>query len=238
VTREDGAEYHTLIRDLPANERPRERLRDSGAERLSNAELLAIILRTGMASENVIELSNRLLSQWGGLAGLHHASFAELCNTKGVGEAKAAQLKAALEIGRRLLFAEGDIRYQINDPSAVYRLFTAEMRLLKQEELRVILLSNKNHVIASPVVYRGTVQSSNVRPAEVFREAVRQTAPRIIIMHNHPSGDPTPSAEDVRTTRELVDAGRLLDIEVLDHVVIGDGRWKSLRQEGLGFGGK
>ena len=230
----DRPEYRLTLRELPSEERPRERLRQRGAEYLSAAELLAILLRTGTTEENVLELAGRLLARWGGLVGLHRASFAELCAVKGVGEAKAAQLKAGLELGRRLLAASPEERPAVRTPQDVADLLLPEMRFLDQEHLRVVLLSTKNQVLAVPTVYKGNVRAAQVRPSEVFREAVRENAPSVIIVHNHPSGDPTPSPEDVAVTRELVQAGRLLDIEVLDHVVLGNGRYASLRERGLG----
>jgi DNA repair protein RadC len=230
-----SVEYHTLIRDLPAAERPRERLRDFGAESLSNAELLAIILRTGAASESVLALSSRLLSGYGGLPGLARASFAELCGEHGLGEAKAAQLKAALELGKRLASTHPEERAVVRTPQDVFNLLKAEMGFLEQEHLRVVLLNTKNQVLGMPEVYRGSVSAAMVRSSELLREAVRQNCPAVIVVHNHPSGDPTPSPDDIAMTRKLVEAGKLLDIDVLDHIVIGEGRFVSMKERRLGF---
>ncbi len=230
--------YHLVIRDLPANERPRERLRDHGATYLSNAELIAILLRTGTASENVIHLATRLLSQFDGLEGLARASFQELANQYGMGEAKTAQLQASLELGRRLLASSGEVRPYINSPQDVANLLMAEMAFLEQEHFRVILLNTKNQVMAVKELYKGNVNTAVLRGAEVFQEAVRSNCPAIVLVHNHPSGDPTPSPEDAKSTRQLVEAGRLLDIEVLDHIVIGRApfpAFASLKERGLGF---
>ena len=230
--------YHLLIRDLPTGERPRERLRDHGATYLSNAELIAILLRTGTHAENVIDLATRLLSQYGGLDGLARASFSELTHLHGMGDAKAAQLKAALELGRRLLATTGEARITIHSPQDVANLLMAEMAFLDQEHFRVLLLNTKNQVLSISEVYKGNVSSAVVRAAEVFQEAVRSNCPAVILAHNHPSGDPTPSPEDVQVTRQLVEAGKLLDIDVLDHVIIGQaasGGFVSLKERGLGF---
>jgi DNA repair protein RadC len=228
-------EYRPTIRELPSEERPRERLRAYGEGALSTAELLAIILRVGITGENVLDVATRLLSQHGGLVGLARLNFDELCATRGLGEAKAAQLRAALELGRRLAVATPEDRPVIREARDVARLLQPEMALLDQEQLRILVLNTKNQVIAAPTISSGTVNQSQVRPAEVFRPAIRANATAIIVVHNHPSGDPTPSRDDVRVTADLVEAGRLLDIEVLDHIVIGQGRHASLKERGEGF---
>lgn len=239
---EEGAQrpvYRLLIRDLPSAERPRERLRAYGASHLSNAELIAILLRTGTPSESVLDLSIRLLSQFGGLEGLVRASLNEMAGVHGVGEAKAAQLKSALELGRRLLVTSNETRMAIRSPQDVANLLMAEMAFLDQEHFRVLLLNIKNQVMDSKEVYVGNVSTAVIRASEVFQEAVRSNYPSIIVAHNHPSGDPAPSPEDVNVTEQLVEAGKLLDIAVLDHVVIGhnsDAGFLSMKERGLGFG--
>jgi len=160
---------------------------------------------------------------------------AELCAERGVGEAKAAQLKAALELGKRLVSTQPEERAVVRSPQDVANLLMADMGLLDQEQLRVVLLNTKNQVISVPEVYRGSVSTSLIRVSEVFREAVRENCPAIIVVHNHPSGDPTPSQEDVQVTEQMVNAGRLLDIEVLDHLIIGQQRYVSLKEQGLGL---
>jgi len=224
-----------MIRDFPADERPRERLKNYGAAALSNAELLAILLRVGSPGENVVVLGMRLLTEFGGLPGLAKTGFSELTEINGMGLAKTAQLKAALELGRRLLLASPDARPQITSPADVASLLMLEMGCLEQENLRTLLLDTKNRVLDSPTIYVGNVNSSIIRVAEVFREAVKQNATALILAHNHPSGDPTPSPEDVQVTRSVVEAGALLGIEVLDHLVIGHQRFVSLKERGLGF---
>lgn len=233
--------WRPTIKDLPRDARPRERLRDQGAGALSNAELLAIILRTGVggadpaSKENVIELAQRLLARFRGLSGLYRASFADLCGEHGLGPAKAAQLKAALELGRRLVAEQPEERVAVRSPADVANLLQLEMAMLPQEVLKVVLLDTKNRVLGIRQIYQGSVNTSQVRIAEVFRDAVNQNAPAIVVVHNHPSGDPTPSPEDVRVTEALIEAGRLLDIDVLDHLVIGQQRYVSLRERGLAF---
>ena len=229
-------EYHPRIKELPSGERPRERLRESGAASLSNSELLAIILRTGTPTENVLGLASRILTRFGGLVGLARASFGELCAEHGIGEAKAAQLKAALELGIRLASAQPEQRAVIRSPQDVANLLMVEMGFLDQEHLRVVLLNTKNQVVGVPEVYKGSVNTSLIRTSELFREAVRENCPAIIVVHNHPSGDPTPSPEDIEVTKHMVAAGKALDIEVLDHIIVCQQRFTSLKEKGLGFG--
>ena len=228
--------YRPLIRDLPQGERPRERLKHYGSRYLSNTELIAILLRTGLQGENVLSMASRLLSTFNGLSGLGSSSFAQLCAQKGLSEAKACQLLAALELGRRFASLAPEERVVIQSPQDVANLVAAEMGSFEQEHLRVLLLNTKNEVVSLQEIYIGNVNSSVARPAEIFRPAVRDNAPSVIVVHNHPSGDPTPSPEDVAITKDLVQAGNLLSIDLLDHVVIGSGgRFVSLNQKGLGF---
>ncbi|MGQ9683701.1 MAG: RadC family protein [Anaerolineae bacterium] len=229
------AKYTPTIKELPAGERPRERLQQYGPGALSSAELLAIVLRTGVGGQSVLAMASTLLARRGGLPGLARASIQELCEEKGLGTAKACQIKAALELGRRMLIASPDDRPQVHSPTDAANLVLLEMAFLAQEHLRVILLDTKNAVIAMPTVYVGNVNKALVRTAEVFREAIRQNAPQLIVLHNHPSGDPTPSPEDVHLTEHLVAAGKTLDIDVLDHLVIGNQRYVSLKERRLGF---
>jgi len=225
-----------MIRDLPAGERPRERLAHAGEGALSTTELLAIILRTGVGGESVLDMARRLLARYGGLPGLARASFAELQAEKGLGRAKTAQLKAALELGRRMLLASpAEDRFVVRSPADVAQLLMAEMAHLEQEHFRVLYLDTRNRLLDIETVYVGSLNASHIRVGEVFRDAVKRNCAAIIVAHNHPSGDPTPSPEDVEVTRQLVAAGNLLDIEVLDHLIIGQQRFVSLRERGLGF---
>jgi DNA repair protein RadC len=200
-------DYHATVRELPSNERPRERLEHFGPQALSLAELLAIILRTGIRGDNALELANKLLAKYGGLPGLVRADFRELCAERGMGEAKSAQVKAALEIGRRLALVQVDTRYKISTPADAANLVMLEMAYLDTEQMRVLL-----------------------RAAEVFRPAILRNCPGLILCHNHPSGDPTPSPEDIKATKQLVAAGRILDIELVDHIIIGHQRFVSLKE--------
>jgi DNA repair protein RadC len=235
MTNESNPRYHLTIHDLPEGERPRERLKYYGAGALSTAELLAILLRVGTQGENVVTLSTRMLIEFKGLHGLDKANFNELAQIKGIGMAKTAQLKAAMELGRRLLIASPEARPQITSPTDAANLLMPEMARLEQEHLRVLLLDTKNRVLDSPTIYIGNVNASIIRPAEVFREAIKVNATALVVAHNHPSGDPTPSPEDVQVTRTLVEAGKMLGIELLDHIIIGQQKFVSLKERGLGF---
>ncbi len=223
------------IMDLHESDRPRERLATLGPQALSNAELIAILLRVGVKGESAVTLGQRLLNKFGGLNGLHRAPFKELMDQHGLGEAKACQIKAAIELGRRLTLESPEERPAINSPADAAALVQYEMSALEQEHLRVILLDRRNRVMETVEVYKGSVSSSQIRIGEVFKEAVRKNASALVVTHNHPSGDPTPSPDDVAVTRAIVQAGKLLDVEVLDHLVIGQGKWISLKERGLGF---
>ena len=227
--------YQARIRDMPTSDRPRERLRDSGPGALSNQELLAILLRTGGRQENAVAMASRLLSRFDGLVGLARAGFAQLCAERGLGEAKAAQVQAALELGRRLVATQPTERPVIRYPEDVSNLLQGEMGLLEQEQMRVLLLNTRNQVLATAEVYRGSVHTAVVRIGELFREAIRQNAPAVILVHNHPSGDPTPSSEDIAMTKQAIEAGALLDVDVLDHVILAHGRFESLKTQKLAF---
>ncbi len=226
MSENEHVEYRPMIRDLPTGERPRERLLHYGAGALSTSELLAIILRVGTGGENVVRVAEKLLARHDGLPGLAQATIQELCQDRGVGEAKAIQVKAALELGRRLLVAAPHERPQIRQPADAANLLMAEMSLLSQEHLRTVLLDTRNRV---------SLNAASVRVGEVFREAIRATSAAMIVVHNHPSGDPTPSPEDVQVTRQMVEAGSLLNIDVLDHLIIGRQRFVSMKERGLGF---
>jgi DNA repair protein RadC len=226
---------HYLIRDLPVDDRPRERLAALGPQALAEAELVSILLRTGTRGLSALQLAQALLLDCGGLAGLLTIPFHELCAKRGLGPAKAAQIQAAVELGRRFSIARPGDRPSIQSPEDAAAIVQYEMSMAEQETMRVILLDTRNRLIRNPMIYQGSLNASVVRVAELFREAVRANAAALIVAHNHPSGDPTPSPEDVAMTRTLVEAGRILDIEVLDHLVIGKGRWISLKAQGLGF---
>jgi DNA repair protein RadC len=224
------------IRELPEHERPRSRIQHAGSTALNDAELLAIILRNGgIEGVNAIELAQQLLIDYRGWPGLQRASFEDLAGQRGIGQAKAAQIKASLEIGRRLLLGSYDERFQIRSPSDAAQLMLIEMAQLDQEHLRTICLDTKNRVQKVQTVYVGSLNTSMIRIGELYKEAIRLNSAAIILVHNHPSGDPTPSPEDVHVTRQAIDAGKLLDIDLLDHLVIGHGRFTSMRERQLGF---
>jgi len=209
------------IKDLQESQRPRERLAKQGAEVLNDAELIAILLRVGMKGASAVQIGQRLLFDFGGLDGLHRASFPELCKVEGIGPAKAAQLKAAIEVGRRIATIKPQERRLISSPQDVADQVQYKMAVLEQEELWVLLLDTRNHHIRTVQLYRGSLNASTVRPAEIFKHGIRNNAASLIIVHNHPSGDPSPSPEDVNLTRMLIEAGKMLELPVLDHVVVG-----------------
>jgi DNA repair protein RadC len=197
---------------------------------------MGILLRVGVSGENAVQVGQRLLNTFGGISGLHRADFDEVCNQRGIGQAKAAQIKAALELGHRLSIESPEDRKAIHSPQDAADLVKYEMSVLEQEELWVMLLDTRNRVLRIDTIYRGSLNSSQVRVGELFKNAIRRAAAAIIVVHNHPSGDPTPSPDDVAVTRAIVQAGKLLDIEVLDHLIIGSGQYVSLKERGLGFG--
>lgn len=222
----------TTIKNLPKLERPRERLNRLGPGALSVSELIAIILRLGTSGVSALELANRLLVRFGNLKTLAQASIEELSSIEGMGETKAVSLKAAFELGRRLCVFTEDIRPVIKKPEDVYTLLGDQMRLLTQEMFKVLVLNTKNEVMRVETVTIGTLNASIIHPRELFRPAIRAGANTVVLIHNHPSGDPEPSKEDILITKKLIDAGHVVDIEVEDHVIIGDGRFVSMRERG------
>jgi DNA repair protein RadC len=228
-------DYRPLIRDMPADERPRERLRMRGAESLTNAELIAILLRTGITGENAVRVAERVISNMGGMRGLGRVSYGELASEKGLGGAKACQVLAAIELGKRVVHADPEPRRIIKIPEDVHAMLFGEMALLEQEHLKVILLTTRNEVICVKEVYKGNIGSIVVRVGDVFRDAIREGCPSIIAVHNHPSGDPAPSAEDAHLTARIVEAGKILGVEVVDHIVIARRGFASMRDRKMGF---
>lgn len=223
------------ITDMEEAERPRERLARYGAAHLSNPELLAILLRVGVEGENAVHMADRILNDNHGLIGLYRTSYLELCDQHGIGPAKAAQLLAAIELGKRIARADKDIQRTIHGPQDVYDELVYDMLALDQEELRVLIMDTRNHILEIETIYKGSVNSSQVRIAEVFKGAIRKNATSIIIVHNHPSGDPSPSPEDIALTRAIIQAGKLMDIDVLDHIVIGHKQFISMKEKGFAF---
>ncbi|MFP3854017.1 MAG: RadC family protein [Anaerolineales bacterium] len=223
------------ITDMSSLERPRERLAQLGERSLSTSELVAILLGSGIEGLNAVQLAQRILQEAGGLSGLQRLSYDGLRQFRGLGPAKAAQVKAAIELGRRIAVATPEEKPTIQSPEDAAGLLLYEMGGLEREHLRVLCLDTRNRLQKMAEVYKGSLNSSWIRIAEVFRDAVRINAAAIIVAHNHPSGDPTPSPEDVAVTKAIVEAGKLLDIEVLDHLVIGQGRYISMKAKGFGF---
>jgi len=230
-----AAPRRRAIREIPAAERPRERLAARGVAGLSTAELIALVWGSGARGLGAIDLAEEALARHDGLAGLARAGELELLDLPGVGTAKAAQLTASFELGRRLLADWPAGRWTIRSPRDVAERLMPLMGHLEREELRVVLLNTKNAVLKVVTVYQGNVSSSLVRVGELFRDAVRLSAAGAILVHNHPSGDPTPSPDDLHLTAEVLAAGRLLDIELLDHLVIGHDAYVSLRDRGIAF---
>lgn len=224
-----------LIRELPADERPRERLALRGAAGLTSAELIGLIWGSGGRGRSAVDLTADAIARFDGLTGLARASGPELEGVPGVGEARAAQLQAAFELGRRLLADWPAGRWSIRSPRDVADRLVLQMGRLEREELRVVILNTKNVVLRITTAYQGNVSASLVRVGELFRDAVRLDAAGVILVHNHPSGDPTPSPDDLHLTAEALAAGRLLDIDVLDHLVIGHDAYVSLRDRGVSF---
>jgi DNA repair protein RadC len=219
------------IKDLEASQRPRERLETRGAGVLNNAELLAILLRVGKKGLNAVQVGQRLLYLFKGLDGLQRATFKELCAVDGVGRAKAAQIKAAIELGRRLSTLTPEDRVIINSPQDVADQVQYQMAGLDQEELWVLLLDTRNHLLQTQHLYKGSLNASSVRLAEVYRAGIRDNAASLIVVHNHPSGDPSPSPEDIHLSKMLVEAGSLLELPVLDHIIIGSRGFVSLKSQ-------
>ncbi|MGI5912118.1 MAG: RadC family protein [Syntrophomonadaceae bacterium] len=228
--------YSVNIKDMPESMRPREKLMAKGEKYLDDAELLAIILGMGIRNLNALDLATQLLVKHGSLRQLKEASLEELTSEKGIGPAKAVSIKAAIEIGRRIA---GNVitRIKIQSPEDVVTAVTGmnmeEMRYYDREHFRVMYLDRKGGLLVMEDISVGGLNSSIVHPREVFKTAVKKSAASMILIHNHPTGDPTPSKEDIEITRRLMEAGQLMGIEVLDHVIIGEKKYCSLKARGL-----
>ena len=222
-----------VMRGWPESERPRERLYFNGPTALADAELLAIQLGSGRRGKDAVEVAREVLAAYGSLADVAGREAAELARLPGVGRAKAARLAAAFELTRRLRARTPGSRVALGSPAEVYAAFAPLMEDLKREVFRVALLDAQNGLLRDVVVSEGTLSASLVHPREVFKPAILESAASVILLHNHPSGDPTPSREDVRLTRQLVECARLLELRVHDHLVIGRGRFISLAERGI-----
>lgn len=221
-----------MVREIPLEDRPRERMLFHGAESLSNAELLAILLRTGLRGWSAVDLADQILKRFGGARKLVEADLQELIDMPGMGLAKAAQLKAAIEFGRRIARMSNESRPQFLHPSEAAHYMMDRLRFERKEHFVALHLDTKHRLIGEEIVSVGSLNSSIVHPREIFKTALKRSAAAIICLHNHPSGDPTPSYEDVDVTRRLVEAGEILGVEVLDHIVLGENCFVSMREKG------
>jgi DNA repair protein RadC len=223
------------IQNLPHEERPREKLTRLGVESLSTAELIAIILGSGTKTMPVLELAQQIVAHFGGVKNICEATVEELCQIKGLGAAKALQLKAAFGLGLKLSKQATPPKYKIDHPLHVFHLLKEEVCFEKREIFYAVLLDAKSFVISHPVISVGTLTNALVHPREVFYPAIRHKASHLILAHNHPSGDSTPSKEDIEVTKSLIEAGKLMGIPLQDHIIIGENRYTSLRQQGIVF---
>lgn len=222
-----------LIKDIPQGDRPRERLIKYGPEALSNSELLAIIIRTGTKNVNALSLAQTILSLGDGLKFLKESSIQELSSISGIGNSKAAIIKASVELGNRVRSFKGRENIKITSPKDVANMLLDDMRYLKKEHFKVVFLNVKNVVIDVSDLSIGSLNSSIVHPREVYYDAIKKTAYSIIVCHNHPSGDPTPSKEDISITKRLIEVGKIIGIELLDHIIIGNDDYISFKEKGL-----
>lgn len=236
LTLEEKSDYHYSLKEMPEDERPQEKMMRFGAKSLSNAELLAIIIRTGTRDATSVEVGRKIMQYLDNdLSYFHQVDILELKrnpNLSGIGIVKACQIKAAIELGLRVK-QKDVLKVKVTSPQDVADLLMEEMQFLKQEYFKIVLLDTKNKVIKVESISIGILNASLVHPREVFIKAIKQHSAAIILAHNHPSGDPEPSAEDKNITKRLYDAGELLGISVLDHIIIGRGTFLSFKQEKL-----
>ena len=223
------------MKDIPNAERPYEKCLKQGAEALSDAELLAVLLRTGTKGENVLALAKRLLYQDGGagLLGIHQFSFQSLMKLKGIGKVKAVQILCLSELAKRLSKASVEPRLRFSSSQSVAEYYMEDLRHRNQEVMKLLLLNSKAELIDETNISKGTVNASLVTPRELFVEALKKEAVSMILLHNHPSGDPTPSRDDILTTKRILDAGALIGIDLLDHIIIGNNCYVSFQEENL-----
>lgn len=228
-----AVEYRFTIKEMPEEERPQEKLIKYGAESLSDAELLALIIRIGNKKRTAVELSQDIINQYGGLKGLNYLTIKEMKGIKGIGNTKAVQIKAVIELSKRLATLNREEREVIKSPRDVAQLLMPELRYFTQEIFKIVLLDIKNQVISIPLISKGGLTSSIVHPREVFKEAIKHSSAGMILVHNHPSGIPEPSRDDINITKKLINSGNIIGIDVLDHIIIGDGIFVSMREKGL-----
>ncbi|WP_353106340.1 RadC family protein [Acetoanaerobium noterae] len=221
-----------LIKDIIKEERPRETLLKKGETYLSDSELLAILINNGTKDKSAITLAREIIETSDGIRNLSNITVEELSKIKGIGLAKACRIISALELGRRVSVASEMQKFKISSPQDIGNVYMEELRYKKKEIFRVVLLNTKNVIIGSKDISEGSLNASIVHPREVFLEAIKKSANKMILMHNHPSGDPTPSSEDINITKRLISAGQIVGIEILDHVIIGDGNFYSFKENG------
>lgn len=225
-------DFNYTIKDLPETERPTEKLLSHGVETLSNEELIAVIIRTGNVRSTAIDLGKQILSlDSRGLRFLIDSTVEELKYVKGIGDTKAAQILAAVELGRRISYSDGLEKIKITSPMSIANIYMGEMRFLNKEHFRIILLDTKNQIITTEEISIGTLNASIVHPRDVFKVAIKKNANSIILIHNHPSGDTRPSREDINVTLRLEEVGKIVGINVLDHIIIGDNKYLSFKEE-------
>ncbi|QUI23331.1 DNA repair protein RadC [Vallitalea pronyensis] len=222
------------VKDLPSSERPYEKFETYGPSALSDAELLAIIIRSGSRKERSIELAQRILGiTEQGIRGIYGLSLDDLQQVSGIGRVKSIQIKAIAELSKRLSKYNAETKLKISSPGSIATLYMEEMRYLQQEHLKIVFLDTKNQIIADKFLTVGTVNASLINPREVFIQALRHHAVHVILLHNHPSGDPTPSQEDIAITKRIIEAGDIIGVRLLDHIIIGDGHYISLKERGI-----
>ena len=221
-----------LIKDIIKEERPRETILKKGETYLSDSELLAILINNGTRDKSAITLAREIIETSDGIRNLSNITVEELSKIKGIGLAKACRIISALELGRRVSVASEMQKFKISSPQDIGNVYMEELRYKKKEIFRVVLLNTKNVIIGSKDISEGSLNASIVHPREVFLEAIKKSANKMILMHNHPSGDPTPSSEDINITKRLISAGQIVGIEILDHVIIGDGSFYSFKENG------
>lgn len=221
------------VKDLPSSERPYEKLEMYGPSALSDAELLAIVIRSGSRKERSIELAQRILGINKGIRGIHELSLDDLKQIPGIGRVKSIQIKAMAEFSKRLAKHNAEAKLKISSPGSIAKLYMEEMRYLQQEHLKIVFLDTKNQIVSDKFLTVGTVNASLINPREVFIQALRHNAVHVILLHNHPSGDPSPSREDIAITKRIIEAGDIIGIQLLDHIIIGDGNYISLKERGI-----
>ena len=224
------------LKDLPEDERPYEKCLNNGPEVLTDSELLAVIIRTGSVGEQSIDLANRILNlckSETGILGILHLSIKELIQVKGIGKVKAIQIKCIAELSRRISKASARNQLMLTNPETIANYYMEDLRHQEREQLVLLMLNTKNMLIQDMILFQGTVNSSIVSAREIYIEALKYHAVHIILVHNHPSGDPTPSREDILITKQLKDAGNLIGISLIDHIIIGDNKYISLNEEGI-----